>query len=237
MKLYENVVIGNFLYGLGFSIGQALDEKTIPSMINLLQQTPADKILADVVLEFPGVVRVIEFKNADGSLAKEKEKKKQLELALKNNEYYQGISRRVHWYIETKPFERECVNNIKPYLDAFNDDDSMFTLETFINDITLSVINPNEKIKSEELQAYLSLLKSCQGDGKVGTGGIIVSVSSEGIKYVQFSDIMQLRLQHKEFVQEVKNEYESIMKMSFSKKRSRNLQMERDLGDDWEMSL
>lgn len=48
---------------------------------------------------------------------------------------------------------------------------------------------------------------------------------------------MQLRLQHKEFVQEVKNEYESIMKMSFSKKRSRNLQMERDLGDDWEMSL
>ena len=223
MKLYENVVIGNFLYGLGFSVGQSLDERTIPSMINLLQQTPADKLLADVVLEFPGVVRIIEFKNADGSLKKEKEKKKQLELALVNNEHYQNISRKIHWYIETKPFEIECVNNIKPYLDAFNDDDSMFTLEEFINDITQSVINPSEEIRTESLQAYLSLLKSCQGDGKVETGGLIISVSCKGIKYVQFSNIMQLRLQHKDFIQEVKNYHKSIMKKNLNKKHSLNL--------------
>lgn len=44
MKLYENVVIGNFLYGLGFSIGRSLPEQRT-SVVNLLQQTPADKTL------------------------------------------------------------------------------------------------------------------------------------------------------------------------------------------------
>ena len=68
MKLYENVIIGNFLYGLGLDIGIkiGLDNgtETLPSIINLLQQTPADKELGDMLLEFPGVVRVLEFKNA-----------------------------------------------------------------------------------------------------------------------------------------------------------------------------
>lgn len=64
MKLYENIVIGNFLYGLGFAV-RARAHSTglvVPSVVNLLQQTPADKELADVLLEFPGVVRLIEFK-------------------------------------------------------------------------------------------------------------------------------------------------------------------------------
>ena len=41
MKLYENVIIGNFLYTLGLNIGI---NKELPkySSINLLQQTPAD---------------------------------------------------------------------------------------------------------------------------------------------------------------------------------------------------
>lgn len=66
MKLYENVVIGNFLYGLGFSIGMSTIGNNQLSIINLLQQTPADKELGDMLLEFPGVVRLIEFKNGDG---------------------------------------------------------------------------------------------------------------------------------------------------------------------------
>lgn len=39
MKLYENVVIGNFLYGLGHSIGNATTKKRQLSVISLLQAT------------------------------------------------------------------------------------------------------------------------------------------------------------------------------------------------------
>jgi hypothetical protein len=46
MKLYENVVIGNFLFSLGFAISAKSKTNTILTSINLLQQTPADKLLA-----------------------------------------------------------------------------------------------------------------------------------------------------------------------------------------------
>lgn len=57
MKLYENVIIGNFLYGLGLDIGIkiGLDNgtETLPEIIiNLLQQTPADKELGDMLWGF-----------------------------------------------------------------------------------------------------------------------------------------------------------------------------------------
>lgn len=70
MKLYENIVIGNFLYGLGYSVGTKKGGNEVFSVVNLLQQTPADKELGDVLLEFPGVVKLIEFKNKAGSLKK-----------------------------------------------------------------------------------------------------------------------------------------------------------------------
>lgn len=211
MKLYENVVIGNFLYGLGHSIGNATKEKRQLSVINLLQQTPADKELGDMLLEFPGVVRLIEFKNRKSSLTKEKGRCKQLTIQIGDNHELQKISRDIHWYVETEPFKEVCLNNINPYLDAFSDNESTHTIESFIESITQSVIDPDHEIQSSELEAYLALVSTCQGDGDVGTGGLIVSVGEEGVRYLQFSDIMQLRLQHKDYVNEVKNEYESIM--------------------------
>ncbi|WP_340613910.1 hypothetical protein [Xenorhabdus thailandensis] len=112
MKLYENVVIGNFLYSLGYSLGMSQSEKNQLSVINLLQQTPADKELGDMLLEFPSVVRLIEFKNSASSLEKEKKRCEQLTVAIGEHEILKKISREVHWYVETKPFEEICLNNI-----------------------------------------------------------------------------------------------------------------------------
>lgn len=49
---YENVIIGNFIYGLGLVMGK--NPRQIDSCVNLLQQTPLDKVLGDVMLQFPG---------------------------------------------------------------------------------------------------------------------------------------------------------------------------------------
>ncbi|MBB1488766.1 hypothetical protein [Oceanospirillum sediminis] len=212
MKLYENVVIGNFLYGLGHSIGNAIKGKQQLSVINLLQQTPADKELGDMLLEFPGVVRLIEFKNRTSSLSKEKDRCEQLSIQIGDNDELQKISRDIHWYVETEPFKELCLNNINPYLDAFSGNESKHTIESFIESITKSVIDPEIKISSSKLEAYLALVSTCQGEGEVGTGGLIVSVGEEGLRYLQFADIMQLRLQHKDYVLQVKNEYDSIMR-------------------------
>lgn len=212
MKLYENVVIGNFLYSLGYSIGNATLKKKQLSVISLLQQTPADKLLGDMLLEFIGVVRLIEFKNKASSLAKERDKCSKLKLTIGGNKEMQNISREIHWYVETEPFKELCLNNIKPYLDAFSIGNSIHTIESFIDSITHSVITPTNKIPPSKLEAYLALVTCCQGDGKVGTGGLLVSVSKEGIRYLQFTNIMQLNLQHKEYVLQVAREYKSMMK-------------------------
>lgn len=215
MKLYENVIIGNFLYSLGLNIGLKFDEKNKPlSIINLLQQTPADKSLGDVLLEFPGVVRLIEFKNKKSSLKKEKLRYEQLHMVIKDNENMINISKQIHWYIETNPNSEYCFNRIVPYLEAFDEFSySYHTLETYLEEIVDEVLNPNYLITHIELKNYLELIKLCQGGGDIGTGGLIINISEKGISYVQISSLMDLRLQHKEFVKKVELEYESVMKL------------------------
>lgn len=219
MTLYENVIIGNFLYGLGLDIGITLglnnEDVNLPSIVNLLQQTPADKELGDMLLEFPGVVMVLEFKNAKNPSKKEKKRVEKLEKALIDDERMQYVSRNIHWYIETEPFEEICVNRIVPYLDAYNETIGMYTLEKFIRSISNEVNNPKSGITHEEQKNYLSLISTCQGSGAIGTGGLIVSVSKEGINYVEFSQIEQLQLQHKDFKKEIQQKCESVMQSEY----------------------
>lgn len=229
MKIYENVIIGNFLYGLGHAIGSEARSKETLSVINLLQQTPADKELGDVLLEFPGVVRLIEFKNRSGSLKKEKRRHSQLKAALGTNLKYKNISKSIHWYVETEPFDECCVNNIKPYLDAFDDDyKSCFTLETFIDEIKKDVICADFTFSENDYKDYLSLVARCQGTGEVGTGGIVISVTDKGLKYFQFTDIMQLRLQHKAYVNEIKNQLLKNIEMEIGINRRKGQSLEPD---------
>lgn len=241
MKLYENVIIGNFLYGLGLDIGIKIglneETETLPSIVNLLQQTPADKELGDMLLEFPGIIRILEFKNAKNPSKKEEKRVEKLEKALKDDERMQYVSRNIHWYIETEPFEKICANKIVPYLDAYNGTIGMDTLESFIKNISSEVNNPISEITHEEQKHYLSLISTCQGSGAIGTGGLIVSVSKEGISYVEFSQIEQLQLQHNDFKKEIQQKCESIMqseyelekKLEQNRSRSRNNYLDRNM--------
>lgn len=59
LDVYENVVIGQFLFGLGVKMGSRNSDAT---SVSLFQQTPSDASVGDVLVKNPGVVRVIEFK-------------------------------------------------------------------------------------------------------------------------------------------------------------------------------
>jgi hypothetical protein len=206
LKLYENVVIGNFLYGLGLAVGAKANTSVIPSIVSLLQQTPADKLLCDLLLEFPGVVRLIEFKTRENKSKKEIRKHSLLKISIGDDKKIIKLAKSTHWFIETDPDKNSnnFISRIVPYLDAYPEDEFSDSLEHFIEKTAEDVINNNTAFSQEDLKYYLSLVAGCQGAGEVNTGGLLLVIdSSGGLRFVELTDMMQLRLQHKEFVKEV----------------------------------
>jgi hypothetical protein len=59
MEPYENIVIGNFLYSLGLTVGQESQGSVRPMCVNLMQQTPLDERLGDVMVANTGVTLLI----------------------------------------------------------------------------------------------------------------------------------------------------------------------------------
>lgn len=240
MKIYENIVIGNFLYTLGWSIGK--ERKYVPSVINLLQQTPEDKLMGDVLLEYPGVVRLIEFKNKKSSIKKEKRKLGMIEKSLSDNKRMIELSRSVHWYIETDPLNEDCICRIVQYLDAFKnipkltkknlefvlsrldniDQESEyitsdFTLESFVNEMVNEVITPKSRFEPEEYKKYFELISASQGTKRGGggesTSGLAIVFSEEGgFRYAQYANIHDFGLQHSQYINMVKEHMTSVMK-------------------------
>jgi hypothetical protein len=229
LKLYENVVIGNFLYGLGFAISAKSNATVFPSIVNLSQQTPMDKPLGDVLLEFTdGIVRLIEFKNKKSDHEKELEKYDNLiqdlqrmiiDEALKGmSERYQNISRSIHWFIETDPKENDFTSRVVPYLDAYPTgdprcaDNSNFTFEEFVKLTAEAAVNKQNSFSKKDLSAYLWHVARLQiGLKKDGSkkdipesSAMLICMSSTGdIKVVGLPDMMLLKLQDREYIQEI----------------------------------
>jgi hypothetical protein len=232
VKVYENIIIGNFLYALGISIGKATAARTQFSSINLLQQTPADPLLGDLLMEYPGVVKLIEFKNKKSSKAKEKDRIRQLKIALTGNRELTEISCAVHWYIETDPLKEICFNRIVPYLNAF-DTPGTHTIESFIDVVTEEVVSPNGEFSKESIQGYLQVVAGCQGtqdrnrsnNGEIemSSGGLLLCVSKTGLAFVQYTNPLQLQLHQSEFIKSLSQEMGSIMRSGIDNQKNKNL--------------
>ncbi len=197
MKLYENIVIGNFLYALGFAVRARRPSEVTASAINLLQQTPADTLLGDLLLEFPGVVRLIEFKAEDNRASKERGRHRKLSAGLEGNPELQAVSRDVHWYVETaSSAEHGVLARVVPYLDAFpREKAKRDRLETFIERLAQEVAEDRPRIRADREAAYLRWVKMTQGDGVVGSGGLILVADADGsLHYAQLLDMLEMRL-------------------------------------------
>jgi hypothetical protein len=194
LKFYENIVIGNFLYGLGFAIStetaksakSSEEANFFPSIISLLQQQPMDKPLGDVLLEFSeGIVRLIEFKNKKSDHKKEREKyenltediqRKIIDEALKEmGEHYTNISRSIHWFIETDPKVDNFVSRIVPYLDAYPEDNTQDefkenAFEKFVKETADDAVNKKRSFSKKDLSDYLWYIARLQiGHNKNGS--------------------------------------------------------------------
>ncbi|WP_341808970.1 hypothetical protein WMO32_11785 [Xanthomonas oryzae pv. oryzicola] len=227
MKLYENVVIGNFLFGLGCGIGGRLQSELLPASVNLLQQTPQDKLLGDVLLSFPGTLRLIEFKARGSSLKKERAKHRRLSLAMTARPGMLDVSRQVHWYVETAPSEVLGIKALfQPYLEAFAVDamrhGAVLEFERFIAKTVDEVLAHRHMEVPEQVRDYLALLRWCHGDGKNGAGALMIVVGASGaIHYVELKDMTELRMEHRHWL-----EYQQELVLELALERKRELALE-----------
>jgi hypothetical protein len=228
LKLSENVVIGNFLYGLGFAISAKSKATVFPSIVSLLQQNPMDKPLGDVLLEFTeGIVRLIEFKNKKSDHKKERKKNEILtedlqrmivDEALKGmGEHYTNISKSIHWFVETDPKANDFVSRIVPYLEAYPGGDTRnaseeYRFAEFVNLTADHAVNKKDSFSEKDLTAYLSHIANLQiGKNKDGSkkkipesSGVLLMISPSGkLKVAGLPNMMHLKLQHSEYIQQM----------------------------------
>lgn len=212
MKLYENVVIGNFLYALGFAIGRKTQAGGLMPIVNLLQQTPDDKRLADIFAYYPGAMRIIEFKRSENSDDKEEEKLRILKRAVKHAEYVEKISLVLHWFVETSVPGEKLVSRVVPYLHAYSDMPTLMDFTAFV-DQTADALLKGDAWCSEGMQmGYLDVLAMCNSDmlervgrksritdGRPQSSSLILKLSEDGqLAYAQVTSYEELRLRRDE---------------------------------------
>lgn len=190
---YENVFIGNFLYMLGLRLGVEMKEGAPASCVNLLQQTPADPKVGDLVLEFTGAVRIVEFKRAEASFDKEREKLKRLRENLPAG--MQALSRYLHALVVTNDDGSLEKAEVRPYIDFDSGLPAGRNAQTFLETLVAEVKDGSPKYDVEDIKKYLDIL----GDWKAtsaGTSGFIVAVDKEGrVRQLPIEDFRELQLQ------------------------------------------
>lgn len=195
MKLYENVAIGNFLYGLGFAVAKRVKGQDFPSIVNLLQQTPDDPLFGDVLIRAPGVLRIFEFKQRDSKDTKEPERYAKLVRNLSGKDDLIRISRIVHWFVETAPEEKTFFARIVPYLDAYPKTSAKHDFAAFVNATADAVAGGTEVLSQSDIAKYLANLLLLHKSGTVGSGGLIVKMSETGeLHYAELTSILDLIL-------------------------------------------
>lgn len=223
---HENVLIGNFLYMLGLMIGSRAGADIPPGCVNLLQQTPNDKLIGDILAEFHGAVRIIEFKRSTADLSKEKAKLILLEVGLKEKPHLRPVSEAVHWYIETtKPTSAHIDTHVRPYLHlqetSYQEGIILTTfIRNFVDDI-LSDKVPSSKTRGY-IQEYLELLPKVNGSKTTSAGGLIISASKEkGIQYLPTRDFRELGMSlenlHKDYARGRNYGYEIIRERTIAR--------------------
>jgi hypothetical protein len=191
MDIYENIVIGNFLFGFGAELARrTVDGSFPPTVVGNFQQIPAlDKAFGDVMIENPGTFKLLEFKRKANFRGKMKElgKLRNIENGLNWPQWTPSeasrltdVSREIHWFVES-PAEAQLVNMVRvtPYLDLEKSEDhNWIGLADLIRQIVgESHGQKRTKKKMEYYKQYLTLLCACRGSK---SSALVIFISDAG---------------------------------------------------------
>ncbi|MBX8521163.1 hypothetical protein K5D37_15875 [Pseudomonas cichorii] len=160
-----------------------------------------DKELGDVLLTFPGLVRLIEFKMKGASLKKERLRHQALSIALTGeNAMLVETSKSVHWYVELSAQSEKAplISRVVPYLDAFADSGALRpgSIEEMVEQTARQAVSEIDPLTRLQARAYLDLVRLTLGAGKpVGAGGLLLVMDGKGgMHFAEVHDIVDLNL-------------------------------------------
>lgn len=183
---YENVYIGNFIYTLGYLAGQRGINIATTSM-QLLQQTPADCAIGDLLAKWGGKNFIFEFKRSEKHVQRElkKDHKNLLISTIKrsNQSKFLDISQKCHFMAFPFEISEKTTLNFMCYIDirnqAIQPHDQCLDMTVFCN----HVLNNNADIgvDSHEFSEYVDYLATFSNtDSSEGFTGVIVNVTNKG---------------------------------------------------------
>ena len=235
MKLYENITIGNFLFSLGYAIRDLQQGSNFAAVgsVNLLQQTPADQLLADVLLNFDGVARLLEFKAEGAKLGKERGKHAGLKQVIEDKGL-SGISREVHWYVETKSTEDSLGLLTVPYLDAFPRDRARIgRLQDLVQSTAEAIAYQRSSFTAKQIREYLLTVKTINGTETSGSGGLLLLAEpGGGLKFAPLEDMLELNMTLREWVRERFERAEQNHQLALTKAKAKELAKQKSLDRD-----
>jgi len=192
MDIYENIVIGNFLYGLGFQLGAGSKGLPHEMAVNLLQQTPLDRPLGDVLIEGASVFRLIEFKRRRNSSDKERAKHWHIRQTLSARPYLADYGLRWHWYVETEVTDR-FRSYVRPYLHLL-DASRNGTLEAFIQNTANEALSSRDGAKERELfHEYVGHLLRITAYSGEGSGALVFTAGGGDGRTPRFAAVRDIR--------------------------------------------
>jgi hypothetical protein len=206
MDVYENIIIGNFLFALGVQM-TILNRKRgfpPPTSLNLLQQTRPDTVLADVLLSNASICRLIEFKRESNKSPKEREKRQDLEDKFKNTGW-PPISREIHWYVDFHAEPDLLTTRVVPYLD-FVQNCRHIDLEEFVKLTAEKACGqPLQKRDVINFESYVKYIVAVRGKGDpIRSGAVFFSMTQQGqmrwIPVDHLLDIFKTYEKHHEMV-------------------------------------
>lgn len=193
--VYENIVIGNFLFGLGAHLGSK-GALSAGLCVNLLQQTPLDTRIGDALLMNPSFLRIIEFKRVINDSIKELSRLEMLKsILLSKYPEMEPISREIHWYVESHLDEKKFKTKCTPYLDfnskeAVGIDLSEFTVKTSMD----AQEPPMDSKKTELINFYINNIGNWTTHAGADSGALVISATPEGlIKYIAVESLIDLK--------------------------------------------
>lgn len=183
---YENVYIGNFIYTLGYLAGQRGVNIATTSM-QLLQQTPADCSIGDLLTKWGGKNFIFEFKRSEKRVQHElkKDHKNRLinTINRSNQTKFLDISKKCHFVVFPFEIAEKTTLNFMRYVDirnqAIQSHGQCFDMTTFCNHL----LNQNVDIGSgyQEFSEYLDYIATfSDADSSEGFTGVIVNVTNKG---------------------------------------------------------
>lgn len=169
-----------------------------PASVNLLQQTPLDAALGDVLVSNPRVLRLVEFKRITNDDIKEEVKWTLLNAQLSKNEHLRSVSRKIHWYVQTQQDRRGFRSEAMPYLEISDlgsvDPYNIHALDRFVDAIADEAVSGEASEEEQALyRSYLALVCRSQGSPSTSSGGLLLQVTEDGkLQYVAISDLRQM---------------------------------------------